>query len=218
MYIKIIFLFLFNAMSGEQIYIHHKISIFIDSIISIIFTLFFIDDFIQKYIYIPLMLYCNYCYALYLFLVKYINTNYYVSVFILETLQGIFLSIYCFIVKRNNTLIVIFNDKFYIAILHFLFSLIYNYSFFKAIEILSPIHPVLTFLIGEIFQSELLKNKTFLHLLLSSIFIFSTLMYLEIIELNFLELNKNYKKKIIERSKVNILDISSDSSIDENDT
>ena len=55
MYIKIIFLFLFNVISLEQIYIHHKISIFIDSIISIIFTLFFIDDFIQKYIFIFLL-------------------------------------------------------------------------------------------------------------------------------------------------------------------
>ena len=84
----------------------------------------------------------------------------------------------------------------------------YNYFFVKAIEKLEPIHPVLTFLIGEAVISDLLKKNIYLYFLLSSIFIFSTLIYLEIIELNFLGLNKNYKNRITERSIDDVINIS----------
>ena len=207
MYIKIIVLYFFNVISGEQIYIHHKLSIIIDSIIIIIIIIIYINDFIQKYIYIPYMLHSNYCYALYLFLIKYLNTNYYVSVFLLETFQGISLTIYYFI-KRYMYLKTIFKFDIYILILYFLYSLMYNYFFVKAIEKLEPIHPVLTFLIGEAVISDLLKKNIYLYFLLSSIFIFSTLIYLEIIELNFLGLNKNYKNRITERSIDDVINIS----------
>jgi len=216
MYIKIIFLLFLNIISGQEIYIHHKISIMIDSFIIIILIIIYINDYIQKYFYIPYMIYGNYCYALYLFLIKYINTNYYINVFLLETFQGISLSIYYFI-TRHKYLTNIFNFNIYILILYFFYSLMYHYLFLKAIEKIDPIHPVLAFLIGEAVISDLIKKNIYLYFLLSSIFIFSTLIYLEIIEINFLELNKNYKYKIAERSINDVLNMTNEKQLTEND-
>ena len=140
MYIKIIFLHFFNVISGQQIYIHHKISIIIDLIIIIIFIRLYIEDYIKKYIYIPYMLYSNYCYALYLSLIKYINTHYFVSVFLLETIQGIFLSIY-YLISKYDDLKVIYSYQIYYLILYFFYSLMYHYFFLKLLKNLTLFIP-----------------------------------------------------------------------------
>ena len=144
----------------------------------------------------------EYCYAFFFLLLKYINTTYFINIYLLASIIGILnicIQLPSFIssdVKFQS--IYLFYYLFYILIM-----IIYYYCRFTIIKNLGPIHSTIIYTISYciivLYSINSLPYNDIIYLFLC---LFSLLIYLEIIELNFCGLNKNIKTKIEERGKI----------------
>ena len=179
---------------NNQRYSHQILSISIISILSIF--LFFLYFHIYKY-YTFLFILSNYSYAFSLLLVKYINTKYFISVYIFGFIFGL-IELILLLIKKS----IHFNFHWIDILLYF--GLIGNYYlFYYIIYKLSPTHAIITEGISILFSIMFLSffiNRIIL-LIVSIFAIISGLIYLEIIELNFCNLNLNSKNNIYNRGK-----------------
>ena len=175
-------------------YSHQIFSIVFIMILSIII---FIISF-QKFDFIFFFYISNsYSYAFSLLLVKYINTKYFISVYIFGFIFGL-IELILLLIKGFFQ----FNLN-WIDIL-FYFELIGNYYlFYYIIYKLTPTHSIISQCFSILLPTKLSKFDLNLNILLilSIIIIISGLIYLEIIELNFCNLNLNLKKNIDNRGK-----------------
>ena len=140
----------------------------------------------------------SYSYAFSLLIVKYINTKYFISVYIFGFIFGL-LEIILLLIKGIS-----FQFTFdLITILYFIGLIGNNYLFYYIISKLSPSHSIISqcisillpMIFGIIYLSDMML------LILTIIGIIFGLIYLEIIELNFCNLNKNLKKNIFQRGE-----------------
>ncbi len=96
--------------------------------------------------------------------------------------------------------------------------LVDNFLSFKIVSILNPFHAILIDNITTvIFEMIIKKDFNHLNIILLLLSIIFSLIYLEIIILNFCDLNKNIKENIIERGKNEIVkELISDSESENN--
>jgi len=188
-------------------YSHQIFSIFFIMTLSIIIFIISFQKFDFIYFFYILS---SYSYAFSLLIVKYINTKYFISVYIFGFIFGL-IELILLLIKKS----IHFNFHWIDILLYF--GLIGNYYlFYYIIYKLSPTHAIITEGISILLVVVFIRQETIKYIL-AFICIFFALIYLEIIELNFYNLNKNLKKNIHNRAKKEnnrILGNISDSDID----
>ena len=181
----------------KEFYSHQIISLNIFIILYVYifyqqFKLFYILDILQYY-----------SYSLSLNLIKYINTKYFINIYLLASIHGIGLLI-PFLIQNYKSLIHIFNiSQILIKILYFLIYLINNFLRYKIIEKLGVIHSFISDFISSFILSIILEEgfNNFFYIGIGVISIISCFIYLEILELNFCGLDKNTCNNIIKRGE-----------------
>ncbi len=190
-----------NIFHKKTFYSHHLLSMIINGILSILILLLYYNE--LKYFYIStlyLFLDC-YCYSIYILLIEYLNYKYYISIYLLGSLVGIskfFYSIIIIIMRNIH-----FEKIEYRMILIFVNNIINQYLYFTIIIKCSPIHAIIGECISMISVTLLIDKKTtnrIIFIILSFIYLLSILVFMEIIELNFCNLNNNLKIKIESRA------------------
>jgi len=197
----IFFIFLEKLKFNNYFYSHHILSIII---ILILFIIYIYINIIPKYnLDFILLILSNYCYSLTIFLIKYINTQYFINIFLLGSIHGCFELIQFLTKYYNKISFPSFNlHNIFITILSFILMLITNSLFFKIISKLNPIHIFLINYIGNSLYSTDFKFHNYIIFLLCLI---SSSIYLEILILNFCNFNKGIKLNIINRGKDEII-------------
>ena len=178
----------------NQRYSHQKFSIIFIMILSIIIFIISFQKFDFIYFFYILS---SYSYAFSLLIVKYINTKYFISVYIFGFIFGL-IELILLLIKKS----IHFNFHWIDILLYF--GLIGNYYlFYYIIYKLSPTHAIITEGISILFSLMFItfySNRIILFIVTITAII-SGLIYLEIIELNFCNLNLNLKKNITRRAK-----------------
>jgi len=198
-----IFLFVDIIFFTKKFFSHHIISVII---IIIIFFIELIFNFYQnKNILLQLtaIILYNYSYSFSRLLLKYINTKYYISIYLMGSLIGISQFIYLIIFTKD----IIFGDKYFSFIIYFISCLILHFIYFKVLSELNPIHTLLCYKIPEFFYSLINTDTLYYSILINIICLISCLIYLEILQLNFCGLNKNLKTNIYKRGIVDFQNI-----------
>ncbi len=199
--ILIIFLILIEKICFENYFYSHQILSII--IIFILFLYFLISNIIQsklKIFYILIFLE-KYSESYKYHLIKYINMKYFINIYLLGSINGIFGLIqhiiqYYIKYKFNFPQFNLYNIC--LIILLFILLMINVYLEYKIISELGPIHRFMTDFIS-IYIQEIIINKKFDLILIGLLLIICCLIYLEIIQLNFCNLNKNLKINIANR-------------------
>ena len=170
----ILFLFFLNLIIFKKhFYNHHFISI----IIVIIFIL--------KY----------YSFSFNLLLIKYINTKYFVNIYLLGSIIGLSTVIQEIIMYYEYDIDFSFSFHFFI---YFFLYLSKNFLKYKIISNLDSVHYFITFyIIQSIFDFTL--DLHIIYIILNIFLILSCLVYLEILVLNFCGLSENIRKNIAKR-------------------
>jgi len=207
--VLIVFLFILDSIMFEkQIYSHQILSIIIIIIGNIIY--FFLLNFKSKPLYIIFCFLKCYCLAFNRLLIRYISINYFINIFLIAFLIGLNGILYILIRSLINKDFIQFpniNFNPFIFFVFFISSILNFFVYYKIIYKLGPIHGYISDFIALIIANKILqigktkKEKINLNnLIIMIIYIISMLIYFEIIQLNFCNLNKNIKKKIQERS------------------
>ena len=187
---------------NNYFYSHHMVSAYI---IFILFIYIFILKIIQSELnlfYILLIL-ANYSYSFSILLIKYINTKYYINIYLLGSIRGIVGTIQFLIQKYDKNILAIldFYNIFFI-ILYFILIFFTNIFSVKIILKLTPLHSLIIDYI-TFFISNMILNKYIINdYIIAGLCIISSLIYLEILILNFCNLNKNIKINIIKRGEI----------------
>ena len=186
----ILFLFLLNSIIFKKnLYNHHFISIII-VILLIIFIRF--NSKIKVY-YITLIL-KFYSFSFNLLLIKYINTKYFVNIYLLGSIIGLS-TVIQEIVYFEYDIDFSFSFSFFI---YFFLYLSKNFFKYKIISKLDSIHYfIIYFMIQSIFFLYIIKNT--IYIILTVFLILSCLIYLEILVLNFCGLSENIRENIEKR-------------------
>ena len=206
----------------KNIYSHQIFSISMIFIIFLCYLIFNINESNYNKLSYILSILSSYSLSFCYLLIKYINTNYFINIYLLATILGISGTIQFLILKYNKiiTLLYIYDglEKNIIIILYFITVLVDNFLFFKIVSILNPFHAILIDNITTfIFEMIITKDFNHLNIILLLLSIIFSLIYLEIIILNFCDLNKNIKENIIERGKNEIVkELISDSESENN--
>ncbi len=193
----IIFLILIERICSNNYFYSHQILSMIIIIILFLFTL--INNIIQSKFKILYLLYYlhNYCYSFTYYLIKYINMKYFINIYLLGFIRGICGLIQCSIqYKPKLPEFNLYNICF--IILLFIIMMINYYLGYKIISELGPIHRIMTDLIS-IYILEIIFHNEFELIVIGLLLIICCLIYLEIIQLNFCNLNKNLKINIANR-------------------
>ncbi len=196
----------------KKLEIHHVLSILINVISLSLIFIFELEKNILKF-YKHLLL--NYSANLSLLLIKYLNTIYFVNIFLLGSIRGFNVFVYSFIVQIIN-----YKSKVDLTIIfiYYLNSFFYHFFFFKITSKLNVTYAIVSdnisreiiFFIEVIFKSK--KN----HIIITSLNFFpiiGSLIYLEILEIGFCNLNKNTKRKTSMRAKIEVQEITGDRSL-----
>ena len=179
----------------NYIYSHQILSIIM------IIILFFVK-FGLKYLHSPpkliyiLAIVKYYCYCFNLHLLKYMDTEYFINIYLLSFITSIFRLIQYFIENLSILLPELTYDTFPIMIYYFFTILFDHFLFYRVVIKLGPIHAfmcnILSYVVVNIYK---FNYNIFIMILL----IISSLIYLEVLELNFCGLNYNIRKNIGKR-------------------
>ena len=191
-----LFFFLFDfILLKKNFYSHHILSIIINSIIPIFLFISSIgnEEFLINFIYFIRY----YVIALFYFLIKLMNNEYFINIYLFGFFSGLIKIIFYFIDSSHKQYINEIKNQILFLIFNYLIYVFHYFLKYKIIFKFEPIHSFLCIFMGKfLIQLIILKFPFKLYYGLS---IISGLIYLEIIELNFLGLNINLKKNIIER-------------------
>ena len=185
----------------EQVYSHQILSMCI-IIITLFCSTLYNNKELHFQIYNILLILSYYSLSFSLLLMKYINTVYFINIYLIATICGVFRAILFFSIKykRIKGLYKFVLNNLLIDIVYFIIFLINKVVFFKIISILNPLHPILIeYIITFIIDMKYIDLVNIIIILLCTIF---SLIYFEIIILNFCGLNKNIKENIIKREKI----------------
>ena len=209
----ILLFFLDSLIIGNQVYSHQILSIIIN-IFGIIFYYSYFYKLNKKNLifFFVLILKC-YCRAFNRILLKYISINYFINIFLIVSILG-FTGILYLLIRM------IFNHNFiqfpyfkdiiiYDFIIFILLSIMNYFLYYKIIYELGPIHAYITEFIG-FFIIKLLFSKTnnIIEHIIFIIFIISSLIYCEIIVLNFCRFNHNVIINVRKRALNDFNDLS----------
>ena len=140
----------------------------------------------------------NYSYAFSFLLVKYINTKYFINVYIFSFIFGLIEFILLLI--KGIPFQFFFTDLLYI--IYFIGVTVNSYLFYYILNKLSPTHSIIFQYIGLSISMDFIEYFSNIEqIIISIIFIIFSFIYLEIIELNFCNLNSNLKKNIMKREE-----------------
>ena len=183
-------------IQNKNYYNHHILSIIISFVVLIIFHIFFpIKSNISFNIFLFLNILKGYCYSLNLLLIKYINEIYFINIYLLGGINGLFELIFemiYYIIKIPE--IILFDQQYYYIILMVIIYIIFNYLFYFIVNKYEPIYSLLCDMIPEIVIFNILGEYYSIgELIIFIILIFFIMVYLEIIQLNFCGLNTNLK-------------------------
>ena len=191
-----LFFFLFDfILLKKNLYSHHILSIIINSIIPIFLFISSIgnEEFLINFIYFIRY----YVIALFYFLIKLMNNEYFINIYLFGFFSGLIKIIFYFIDSSHKQYINEIKNQILFLIFNYLIYVFHHFFKYKIIFKFEPIYSFLCIFMDLFFiQLIILKFPYDLYYGLS---IISGLIYLEIIELNFLGLNINLKKNIIER-------------------
>ena len=181
----------------KYIYSHQIISIIMIIILSFFkFGLKFLQS-PPKLIHILVIL-KYYCYCFNLYLLKYMDTKYFINIYLLSCITSIFRLIQYLIENFNILIPELKNNNILNTLYYFFTILIDHFLIYKVIIKLGPIHGCMCNILSYVVVNFIiLKNDRFIMILL----IISSLIYLEVLELNFYGLNKNIKKNIEKRGE-----------------
>ena len=211
----------------KNFYIHHKISFFLNCIFGLIFliateTINF--DSLINFGFFVYFFFDTYVYTLSLFTIKYINTYFYISIYLLLFIFGmsnlifkiIFLQVNDKILKQQLSLELDYKNILLIIQKFIYLSLFYNILLFKGtiyaitIMCISLVIKNLYILIIDLLNNEYSKSNL-LEIIILITSIIPSLIYLEIIQFNFYGLNDDTRisieeRGLIEQSNSNIID------------
>lgn len=205
--VVLIEIFLFK----KKIFTHHYISVFIYLLI-IIYFLFVLSTYYNYYIIFILCLFKfilnAYCYYVSMYLIKYLNINYFYSVYLLGSFIGI-QRLLCLLIKKQSFINFNFskNNMLLFNILYFIIRFCYFYTYYRIIDKLEPIYLYINecfiLLISKIIRKndyEVKISNNFL-IIITIITLVSCFIYTEVLELNFCNLNKNIQINISQRGE-----------------
>lgn len=140
----------------------------------------------------------GYCFCFSMLLIEYINRKYFINVYLLGSILGICETIQYFIEKRSPRI----DIKLSFLFLLFFISYIINYFLhFTIILKIGTIHSYMSDFISYFLLKSVYNFETSMNFLFSLISILTSLIYLEILELNFCDLNYYLKKNIYKRGR-----------------
>ena len=181
----------------KEIRPHHLISIIITSILSLYNI---ISNYKFTYLY-KILKFCliilnSYSYIFHVLLINYISNIYYVNIYFIGFLIGIFEFIFYIIKFRDKE----FNtDKFNELLIYPILLEFYFFLFYYNISKFGPIFTLIGFNISVIIDN--FKTNIKINLITLIISLISSLIYIELIELNFCGLNKYLSENIIKRGE-----------------
>ena len=191
-----LFFFLFDfILLKKNLYYHHILSIIINSIIPIFLFIYSIGnkEFLINFIYFLRY----YVFALFYFLIKLMNNEYFINIYLFGFFSGLIKIIFYFIDSYYKQYINEIKNQILFLIFNYLIYLFHHFLQYKIIFKFEPIYSFLCIFMGEFFIPII--TLKFTYNLYYGLSIISGLIYLEIIELNFLGLNINLKKNIDQR-------------------
>ncbi len=199
-YLVIISLFIISRIFEKTFYSHHKLSIIINLIL---ICHNFYENIGNLKIELFYIIFGCYCLAFYLSLLKYINTNFFTNIFLLRSIHSIFELIYRIIIYKDLKK---FNYNYYTIII-IIEKLIHVFLETIIILKLGTIQSVISESVARFIPIIYMKLTNFnyfkkqYNIVSFGISLISSLIFLEIIQLNFCGLNKNTRKEITERSR-----------------
>ena len=197
----ILFLMIIEILFFHQnFYSHQIISIIIICLIFLYHIYINLNTFKLYYIIIILQFYSK---SFSYLLIKYLNINYFINIYFLAFIHGLFGFIQLLFKNENESLLKN-NDKHYFIALYVITMYINNFLYYKIIAKLGPIHAYMSDYISFLIFEKIFIEKFYILDILMIICIISCLIYLEIIILKFCNLNKNIREKIEERSNIEI--------------
>ena len=178
----------------KNVYSHHILVI----IVIVIFIIYYRIQ--KKFLLSNFFLFVQiYAYSFSFLLIKYINTNYFINIYLLGTLFGLSTLIYYSFKKPMFFLSVFHMENIFITFSFFFVLVINHFLYYKTISILSPIYTLITDYLSILIYFKMTDLNKF-EILFSILTIITCLVYLEIIELNFCGLNLNIRKNIEKRA------------------
>ncbi len=198
-----IFLFVDIIFFTKKCFSHHILSVIMIIIIFFIELIFLFYQNKNILLQLTAVIINDYSYSFSRLLLKFINTKYYISIYLMGSLIGISQFIYLIIFTKD----IIFGDEYFFLIIYFISCLILHFIYFKVLSKLNPIHTLLCYKIPEFFYSLINTHTIYYSILINIICLISCLIYLEILQLNFCGLNNNLKKNIYKRGIVDFQSI-----------
>ena len=202
-FFDIIFVFIIDVfIFKKEMHNHHFLSTILNIISCVVYIILFSKEICKLFISIYILINC-YSFYFSLILIKYLNTKYFVNIYLLGSFFGIVRLIARYFERyyfKIDTSEIIFAE-WYMVILYCIVKFIWNYLYFLIVYKLDSPHIVIfQFIVISLKIIDVRKNITLLFTTLVSII--SGLIYTEILELNFCKLNVNTKVRIDDRAKI----------------
>ena len=183
-----------------KFYNHYLVATFINVILFLIILIYSFSSIDKPLLTLIFLILINYSYAFSRLLLNFVNSKYYINIYLLGSLIG-FVQICFTIIKKlifKETLTIHNENYIYILILKF-FGYFLLHFFHPKILIIEPIYTLISYNFPFFLFSLIDQKFDILSFILNIISLISSLIYLEIIELNFCRLNKYIKANIIKR-------------------
>ena len=195
----VIFLLIDIIVFNKNIYSHHILSNMIMIIISLIMYIFYSKHLLNFIISFYFIILESYCYSFQYLIIYYLNSHYFINVFLMGSIIGtseLIYNIIVFVTQDEKKIIYTFPFLMFIFIIKFF----YHFLFFLIVYKISPIHAFLCYSISSMMFNFIFEKREIFYISLGFFLILSIMIYLEIIEIQCFGLIKNIKNKIIERS------------------
>ena len=214
-YLKCIFICLIDMIFFKKEFLAHQfLSFMINLLIFIIFLIIYFNSIKSISVICWFILY-NYCNAFHFLLIQYLNIKYFINVYLIGSILGLsnfIFDLFYFIFRKKNFSFIDIDDNDYLIILFFfLFYFIKHYVTFLIIFNYGAIFPILCHFISECICFSMKKGiKNFgTYLIIYLAALISGMIYLEIIELHFCDLDYNLKVNIQKRAIIHDKTLSS---------
>lgn len=201
------------------IFLHHKISLFTLLLVLLIKGIYQFERF-TNILLIPKIFLTNYSFSFSIFLIKYLNTYYFLNIYLIGGIVGIFNLIFDIILSLINSKLkddfLMKKFNFLYLILLFFINFLYHFLFYQILYKLGPIQSLISIKFAMLIYCFYFFLKE--EIIFNSIPILLTLLYLEIIVFNCCGINENIDLNVINRGEKglsNLLNYSSSSDEDD---